>query len=62
LLFVDMFGKWYICDDMFKLSVMPLCSNKIFSSSSLNITNVETCDMWHAITKVKKFSKRLFKL
>jgi len=41
-------GKGYICDGLFKLSLMPFSSNKIYDSSSLSITNVESCDMWHA--------------
>jgi len=41
-------GKGYICDGLFKLSLMPFSSNKIYDSSSLTITNVESCDMWHA--------------
>ena len=41
-------SKGYICDGFFKLSLMPFSSNKIYDSSSLTITNVESCDMWHA--------------
>ena len=38
-------GKGYICDGLFKLSLIPFSSNKIYDSTSLTITNVESCDM-----------------
>jgi len=40
-------GKRYICGGLFKLSLMSFSSNKISSSSSLIITNVESCDIWN---------------
>jgi len=41
----DFMGKRYICDGLFKLSLMSFSFNKISGSSSLIITNVESCHM-----------------
>jgi len=40
-------GKDYICDGLFKLSLMPLSIDKISSISSF-VANVECSYMWHA--------------
>jgi len=45
-------GKWYICDTLFKLSLMYLSSNKISTSSSLIITNVQSRDMCDMLDQV----------
>nr|KYP31709.1 Retrovirus-related Pol polyprotein from transposon TNT 1-94 [Cajanus cajan] len=40
-------GKGYICDGLFKLSIMSSFINKNSSISSSSISNVECCDIWH---------------
>ena len=40
-------GKGYICDGLFKLSLMSLSIDKISSISSF-VANVECSEMWHA--------------
>jgi len=41
-------AKGYICDGLFKLSLILFSSNQISSSFSLTIINIESCDMGHA--------------